>query len=218
MLTCQQLTELVTDYLEGRLSFVERMGFQMHIGMCRSCRAYLRQMKVTVHTLGKLPADPIPAGVRDDLLARFRDMHPRRSAEAVAAPRSLRLLAAVEKVIGSRRGWVIAGLILIAVLIGLLASGLRQGPIGEGTGCLLIELGTGSALVAVVGLLASAKRSPLSLVTFTLVAMTGSLPGFGVLQATCPMAHIAPHALVFHVGGMVLAGVFGMAASRLPSF
>ena len=76
MLTCQQLTELVTDYLEGHLSFWQRAQFQMHVGMCRHCRAYLHQMKATVRTLGKLPAEPIPPAVEAELLQRFRNMAP----------------------------------------------------------------------------------------------------------------------------------------------
>lgn len=73
MLTCKELTELITDYLEGRLSFMDRLRFQMHIGMCRHCRAYLRQMKLTVATVGRLPDEPIPPEARDALMDRFRD-------------------------------------------------------------------------------------------------------------------------------------------------
>lgn len=76
MLTCQALTEIVTDYLEGRLSFKDRVRFLFHVGMCRHCRAYLGQMKQTVRTLGKLPAEGIPPEVRDVLLARFRTWKP----------------------------------------------------------------------------------------------------------------------------------------------
>lgn len=72
MLTCQQLTELVTNYLERRLPFSRRVAFQMHLGMCRHCRAYLHQMKETIRTLGKLPSEPIPPDVRQALLERFR--------------------------------------------------------------------------------------------------------------------------------------------------
>lgn len=73
MLTCQELTELVTDYLEGHQSLIERLRFEVHLGMCRHCRAYLRQMKHTVHTLGRLSEDEIPADVSERLMARFRD-------------------------------------------------------------------------------------------------------------------------------------------------
>lgn len=73
MLTCKELTEIVTDYLEGRMSFSRRVRFHIHLGMCRHCRTYLRQMKMTIRALGKLPDDPIPPAVREELLERFRD-------------------------------------------------------------------------------------------------------------------------------------------------
>jgi len=71
-LTCKEITEAITDYLEGNLSFVEWVRFQMHLGMCFGCRRYLRQMKLTIRSLGALPAEPIPPAVRDELLQRFR--------------------------------------------------------------------------------------------------------------------------------------------------
>jgi predicted anti-sigma-YlaC factor YlaD len=70
--TCKEVTEAITDYLEGNLSFGERMRFQMHLGLCFGCRRYLRQMKLTIRTLGALPAEPIPPAVRDELIQRFR--------------------------------------------------------------------------------------------------------------------------------------------------
>lgn len=73
MLTCQRLTEIVTDYLEGRLPFFQRMQFRLHVGMCQHCREYLRQMRLTVHAAGSLPPPPMPPEVRDELLRRFRD-------------------------------------------------------------------------------------------------------------------------------------------------
>lgn len=73
MLTCRELTDLVTDYLEGRQTFVERLRFQMHVGMCRHCRAYLQQVKQTIRALGELPPEPIPPDVQQALLERFRD-------------------------------------------------------------------------------------------------------------------------------------------------
>lgn len=72
MLSCKELTELVTDYLEERLSFMQRTRFQLHLGMCRHCRRYLRQMRLTVRTLGTLPEEPIAADVREELMKRFR--------------------------------------------------------------------------------------------------------------------------------------------------
>lgn len=73
MLTCQQLTELVTDYVEGQLSLPDRVRFNLHIAMCRHCRAYVRDRKLAIKTLGSLPVEPIPDEVKEDLMARFRD-------------------------------------------------------------------------------------------------------------------------------------------------
>ncbi len=73
MLTCKEITELVTDFLEGRLTLVQRLRFHFHVGMCRHCRAYLRQMKLTVRALGLLPAEPVPPELPAELLRRLRD-------------------------------------------------------------------------------------------------------------------------------------------------
>lgn len=73
MLSCQQMTELITDYLEKRLPWTDRARFQMHIGMCQDCRRYLRQMKLSVAVLGRLPPEPVPDEVMNSLLTRFAD-------------------------------------------------------------------------------------------------------------------------------------------------
>ena len=71
-LTCKAVTEAITDYLGGNLGFVDRMRFQMHLGFCRGCRHYLRQMRLMLRPFGTLPMEPIPPAVRDELLQRFR--------------------------------------------------------------------------------------------------------------------------------------------------
>lgn len=71
MLTCKEITELVTEYAEGSLSFVDRVRFQMHIGMCRSCRRYVRQVKATTAALGLLPEPELSPELEQELLRRF---------------------------------------------------------------------------------------------------------------------------------------------------
>ena len=71
MLTCKEITELVTDYAEGNLSFLDRVRFVMHIGMCRNCRRYVRQMKATTRALGLMPPPEIPPELEEELLRRF---------------------------------------------------------------------------------------------------------------------------------------------------
>lgn len=73
MLVCREVTELVTDYVEGRLSRWDRLRFQLHIGMCRHCREYLRQMKTTQRLLGSVPPQPPSSDVEAELLRRFKD-------------------------------------------------------------------------------------------------------------------------------------------------
>ena len=58
MITCADITRTATEYLEGSFTFVERVKFQLHLGMCPGCRTYLKQMKQTVETLGHLPERP----------------------------------------------------------------------------------------------------------------------------------------------------------------
>ncbi|MCI0587059.1 MAG: zf-HC2 domain-containing protein [Planctomycetes bacterium] len=73
MLTCRELTEIVTEYLERRLSLRDRLRFQMHVGMCFACRRYLRQMRQVMRILGRMPDVPPPTDFREEMLRRFRD-------------------------------------------------------------------------------------------------------------------------------------------------
>ncbi|MEA2277639.1 MAG: hypothetical protein QOC78_2599 [Solirubrobacteraceae bacterium] len=72
-LTCQQLVELVTDYLEGELAPAERARFEAHIAACEHCAAYLDQMRDTLAILGDLPPEALSADAERDLRAAFRD-------------------------------------------------------------------------------------------------------------------------------------------------
>ena len=78
-MSCRQLAELITDYLEGGLGLGERLRFQLHLGMCRHCRAYLSQFKATSVALRSLPFDPPPLEVEAELLRRFQGWKQRKS-------------------------------------------------------------------------------------------------------------------------------------------
>ncbi len=71
MLTCKEITELVTEYAEGNLSFTDRLRFRMHIAMCRNCRRYVRQVKATAVALGMLPQPEMSPDLEQELLRRF---------------------------------------------------------------------------------------------------------------------------------------------------
>lgn len=76
-LTCQQLVELVTDYLEGALPDEERLRFEMHIAGCVACTNYLAQMRRTIATLGALHPEHLSPEAEHELLALFRDWNQR---------------------------------------------------------------------------------------------------------------------------------------------
>ena len=70
--TCQELAELLTDYLEGLLASSERASFDRHIAGCRDCTLYVEQMRLTIAASGRIRSDDIPPGVREELLTAFR--------------------------------------------------------------------------------------------------------------------------------------------------
>jgi anti-sigma factor RsiW len=71
-LSCQELVELVTDYLEDALPEEERLRFEDHIGRCGACAIYLEQMRLTVSLLGHLPAAALSPQAEEELLEAFR--------------------------------------------------------------------------------------------------------------------------------------------------
>jgi len=71
-LSCQELVELITDYLEGALSERERTRFEEHLTQCPGCRIYLDQMQRTIAVVGRLSEDDLASPARDELLDIFR--------------------------------------------------------------------------------------------------------------------------------------------------
>jgi anti-sigma factor RsiW len=71
-LSCQELVELVTDYLEDALPADERTRFERHIGSCGGCTRYLEQMRTTIRVTGELRPDDLSADAERTLLDAFR--------------------------------------------------------------------------------------------------------------------------------------------------
>ena len=71
-LTCQELVELVTDYLEDSLPLPDRHRFEKHLADCQGCRTYINQMQTTVQLTGTLTEEAIDPQARDTLLQVFR--------------------------------------------------------------------------------------------------------------------------------------------------
>ena len=71
-LSCRELVELVTDYVEGALPRRGRRRFEAHIAACEHCATYVDQMRQTLSALGTLNEDSISPAARDALLHAFR--------------------------------------------------------------------------------------------------------------------------------------------------
>jgi anti-sigma factor RsiW len=70
---CRELVELVTDYLEDRLSALDRARFEAHLAECDHCAVYLEQMRETIRLLGRLPEGSLSTAAIDALAAAFSD-------------------------------------------------------------------------------------------------------------------------------------------------
>jgi anti-sigma factor RsiW len=71
-LTCQELVELVTDYLEDALPAAARTRFDSHLSDCDACLAYLRQLRATLDLLGRIEPEDIDQEAERTLLGVFR--------------------------------------------------------------------------------------------------------------------------------------------------
>ncbi len=76
-LTCQELVELVTDYLEGALPAADRERFEDHVAACDSCPVYIEQIQQTIRTAGALTEESLSPQARDTLLQAFGDWNAR---------------------------------------------------------------------------------------------------------------------------------------------
>jgi anti-sigma factor RsiW len=73
-LSCQQVVEVVTDYLDGSLGWRDRRRFEQHLRACDACQRYLAQMRETLDLLGTVPVDTLSPEAQSTLLDAFRDL------------------------------------------------------------------------------------------------------------------------------------------------
>ncbi len=71
-LVCQQMVELVTEYLEGTLSRSQRRRFDAHLEGCEHCSEYLEQMRATIRLTGRLRTEDLTPAMREEFMALYR--------------------------------------------------------------------------------------------------------------------------------------------------
>jgi predicted anti-sigma-YlaC factor YlaD len=70
-LSCREIVELVTDYLQGALESTDRRAFELHLAECEGCREYLDQMRKTIRLTGELREESLSPELREELVAAF---------------------------------------------------------------------------------------------------------------------------------------------------
>jgi anti-sigma factor RsiW len=71
-ISCQEVVEVITDYLEGKLAPADVAIFEAHLELCDGCKWYLDQMRTTIAAVGRIEETDVPPELRDNLLAAFR--------------------------------------------------------------------------------------------------------------------------------------------------
>lgn len=59
-LTCKEASRLISEGMDRRLSFVERLALRLHVGVCDACTRFSRQLGFLRRALQKMsgPDDP----------------------------------------------------------------------------------------------------------------------------------------------------------------
>jgi anti-sigma factor RsiW len=77
-LKCQEVVELVNEYLGHRLTPEHHAAFEAHLATCPACSTYLTQIKTVLSTAASLGNASGPVEVEGQLLALFEDWQKRR--------------------------------------------------------------------------------------------------------------------------------------------
>jgi anti-sigma factor RsiW len=73
-MTCQELVELVTEYLEGALPRDDAARFDEHVAACPGCETHLEQVRSTI-AVTRASGDRVEPAAVSPLLDAFRDWH-----------------------------------------------------------------------------------------------------------------------------------------------
>jgi anti-sigma factor RsiW len=72
-LTCHEVIELLSNYIEGALTEYDRRRVDEHLASCDGCATYLEQMRETIRLSGMVTEEQLPDDEKASLLAAFRD-------------------------------------------------------------------------------------------------------------------------------------------------
>lgn len=70
-MTCREFVEFLDDYVSGGLPEAARIEFELHLGHCVNCGAYLKTYREAIGLAKAVcsePEGPIPEGVPEELI------------------------------------------------------------------------------------------------------------------------------------------------------
>ena len=71
-MTCAELVELVTAFLDGALDPETEQRFVEHLAICDGCDIYVDQMRRTIAEVGRVEPETLSDETREGLLQAFR--------------------------------------------------------------------------------------------------------------------------------------------------
>jgi predicted anti-sigma-YlaC factor YlaD len=80
-ISCRELVELVTDYLDGALMPEESKRMDEHLKLCPPCSAYVEQMRTTARLAAAATAELDLRPDRTELLRAFTEFRRDRAAD-----------------------------------------------------------------------------------------------------------------------------------------
>ncbi len=66
-LMCQQMVDLLSEYLSGDLDAQTRTVFETHLHNCRDCHAFLQTFRLTMQATRALRYEDIPSDLQERL-------------------------------------------------------------------------------------------------------------------------------------------------------
>ena len=72
--SCQEMIEVVTNYLDDALPPDEQQRFERHLSYCAGCNTYVDQIRETIRQTGMVPREEsLSPALREEIVAQFRN-------------------------------------------------------------------------------------------------------------------------------------------------
>lgn len=65
MPTCKELLGSASDHLDGNTSVLQNLNFRFHLVMCKHCRCYVEQLKLTMKIVNR--SGEMPTSTEDEI-------------------------------------------------------------------------------------------------------------------------------------------------------